>query len=70
MVITKDIYGEHHRDVAVTYHNLGNVYSRLGQYSEAKEHYVKALISRIEIYGIELNSLYACAATGEIWDLN
>ena len=45
------IYGEHHGDVAASYNNLGAVYSDLGQYSEAKEYYEKALIITKEIYG-------------------
>ena len=51
LVITKEIHGEHHADVAASYNNLGAVYSGLGQYSEAKEYYEKALIIRKEIYG-------------------
>ena len=50
LVITKEIYSEHHADVAASYNNLGAVYSGLGQYSEAKEYYEKALIIRKEIY--------------------
>jgi len=50
LIITKEIYGEHHADVAASYNNLGAVYSGLGQYSEAKEYCEKALIIRKEIY--------------------
>ena len=51
LIIRKEIYGEHHGDVAASYYNLGTVYSDLGQYSEAKGNHEKALIIRREIYG-------------------
>ena len=49
----KEIYGEHHGDVARSYSNLGYVYSALGQYNQAKEYYEKSLAIRKEIYGEE-----------------
>ena len=51
LIIRKEIYGEHHGDVAASYNNLGTVYSDLGQYGEAKENHEKALIIRKEIFG-------------------
>ena len=42
--IRKEIYGENHCDVAASYNNLAIVHSDLGQYSEAKEYYEKALM--------------------------
>ena len=50
LIIRKEIYGEHHGDVAASYNNLRNVYIFLGQYSEAKEYYEKALIIGKEIH--------------------
>ena len=50
-MIRKEIYGEHHGNVAASYNNLGNVYVFLGQYNEAKENYEKALNIGKEIYG-------------------
>ena len=47
----KEIYGEHHGDVAASYNNLGNVYRDLGQYNQAKEYHEKSLAIRKEIYG-------------------
>ena len=49
LIIRREIYAEHHGDVAASYNNLGIVYKNLGQYSEAKEYYEKALIIRQEI---------------------
>ena len=51
LAITKEIYGEHHGDVARSYNNLGNVYSALDQYNQAKEYHEKSLAIRKEIYG-------------------
>ena len=51
LIIRKEIYGEHHGDVATSYDNLGTVYSDLGQYSKAKENHEKGLIIGKEIYG-------------------
>ena len=51
LIIRKEIYGEHHGDVAASYNNLGTVYSDLGQYGEAKANHEKALIIRKEIFG-------------------
>ncbi|CAH3145736.1 unnamed protein product, partial [Porites evermanni] len=39
LIIRKEIYAEHHGDVAASYNNLGTVYSDLGQYGEAKENH-------------------------------
>ena len=47
----KNIYGEHHGDLAQSYNNLGTVYSHLGQYNQAKEYFEKSLAIRKEIYG-------------------
>ncbi|KAM7441747.1 hypothetical protein ABFA07_009212 [Porites harrisoni] len=51
LAISKEIYGEHHDDVAQSYNNLGNVYINLAQYSQAKEYHQKSLAIRKEIYG-------------------
>ena len=51
LIIRKEIYAEHHGDVAASYNNLGTVYSDLGQYGEAKENHEKALIISKEIFG-------------------
>ncbi|CAH3158308.1 unnamed protein product, partial [Porites evermanni] len=51
LVMRKEIYGEHHGDVATSYNNLGNVYSDLGQHNQAKECHEKSLAIRKEIYG-------------------
>ena len=51
LAITKEIYGEHHRDVAASYNNLGSVYINLGQYNQAKEYHENSLTMRKEIYG-------------------
>ena len=39
--------------MGASYNNLGVVYQHLGQYSEAKEFYEKALIIRKKIFGDE-----------------
>ena len=49
--LEKKIYDEHHGDLAQSYNNLGTVYSHLGQYNQAKEHFEKSLAIRKEIYG-------------------
>ena len=41
---SKKIFGEEHANVVSCYNNLGNDYQHLGQYSEAKQNYEKALI--------------------------
>ena len=53
--IYKATYGTHvhHYKVALTYDNLGTVYSHLGQYNEANEYYEKALIIRKKNFGNE-----------------
>ena len=51
LAIRKEIYGEHHGDVAANYNNLGTVYSALGQYNQAKEYYEKSLAISKKIYG-------------------
>ena len=53
LIITKEIFGEEHCDVATSYNKLGNVYEALGQYNEAKECQEKALIMRKNIFGEE-----------------
>jgi len=35
--------GEKHTDIARTLHNLGNLYSAMGNHQQAKEHYQRAL---------------------------
>ena len=47
----KEIYGEHHGDVAASYNNLGTVYSDLGLCNQVKEYYEKSLAIGKEIYG-------------------
>ena len=47
----KEIYDEHHSDIAASYNNLGNVHTDLDQYSKAKEYHEKALVIRKKIYG-------------------
>ena len=51
LAIKKEIYGEHHGDVATSYNNLGTVNSALGQYNQAKEYHEKSLAIRKEVYG-------------------
>ncbi|CAH3181914.1 unnamed protein product, partial [Porites lobata] len=51
LAIRKEIYGEHHGDVATNYNNLGTVYSDLGQYIQAKEYHEKSLAISKEICG-------------------
>ena len=51
LVIKKEVYGEHHANVATVYFNLGVVYSDLGQHSQAKEHHDKALTIRKAVHG-------------------
>ncbi|XP_073231157.1 uncharacterized protein [Porites lutea] len=51
LAISKQIYGEHHGEVADSYNNLGLVYRNLGQYNQAKEYHKKSLSIRKEIYG-------------------
>ena len=51
LAIKKQIYGEHHGDVATSYKNLGNVYRDLGQHSQAKKYHEKSLAVSKGIYG-------------------
>ena len=51
LAIRKEIYGEHHGDVATSYNNLGTVYWKLGLYNQAKEYYEKSLAIKKEIFG-------------------
>ena len=53
MTISESILGKEHAAVAGSYINLGNVLRKLGDYSEAKEHYMKALEITKKIYGEE-----------------
>ena len=49
----KEIYGEHHGDVAASYNNLGAVYIDLGLYNQVNECYGKSLAIGRDIYGEE-----------------
>ena len=51
LAIRKEIYGEHHGDVATSYNDLGNVFWELHQYNQAKEYYEKSFSIRKDIYG-------------------
>ena len=51
--ISRSVLGKEHAAVAGSYINLGNVLRKLGEYSEAKEHYMKALLITKKIYGEE-----------------
>ena len=42
LVFQKEIYGEHHGDVAKSYNNLGIVYGKIAQYNLAKEYHEKS----------------------------
>ena len=55
MIITKEIYGQHHGHVAASYSNLGNVYRDLGQYSQAKYYYERASMIRKKILSEQQN---------------
>ena len=44
LMIRKNIFGEDHTDVALSYNNLASVYSSLAEYNQAKELYEKALV--------------------------
>ena len=50
LVFQKEIYGEHHGDVAKSYNNLGILYGKLVQYNLAKEYHEKSLIIRKKLY--------------------
>ena len=56
LAIQKEIYGEHHCDVAASYNNLGLVCCDLGEYNQAKEYYEKSLAIKKEIYHGEYHS--------------
>ena len=49
LAIKKEIYGEHHGDIAGSYSNLGLVYSALGQYNQAKEYQQKCRLSKNDL---------------------
>ena len=51
--ISRSVLGKEHAAVAGSYINLGNVLRKLGDYSEAKEHYLKALLITKKTYGEE-----------------
>ena len=51
LAIRKEIYGEHHGDVATSYNNLGKVHSDLGQFKQAEDYHQKSLAIRKDIYG-------------------
>ena len=44
LMIRKNIFGEDHTDVALSYNNLASVYYTLGKYNQAKELHEKALV--------------------------
>lgn len=44
LIINRKIFDDKHPTVALCYYYLGNVYRHLGQDSEAKEYYEKAVI--------------------------
>ena len=46
LMLYKEIFGEDHADVAISYSNLASVYDRLGEYNQAKELHKKALTIR------------------------
>jgi len=50
-----NLYGENNKDVATSYNNLGNTYSKIAQYDKALEFVLKSLEIRKNIYG-EINS--------------
>ena len=45
------LYGPDHPDTATSYHNIGRVYHRLGDYAKALEYYRKALDIRERVLG-------------------
>ena len=44
LMIRKNIFGEDHTDVALSYNNFASVYCTLGKYNQAKELHEKALV--------------------------
>ena len=44
LMVRKNIFGEDHTDVALSYNNLASVYCTLGKYNQAKELHEKALV--------------------------
>ena len=53
LVIMKNIFGEVHRNVALSYNNLGLVHEDLGQYNKGKVYHEKALIISKKVFGEE-----------------
>ena len=51
LMIRKNIFGEDHTDVALSYNNLASVYCTLGKYNQAKELHEKALVIWKKING-------------------
>jgi len=47
------VYGEHtnHSDIALSYDNVGNVHTQLGNYDTALEHYTKSRKMLEAVYG-------------------
>ena len=50
-MIMKKIVGEKYADVATCCNNLASVYTRLGEYNQAKELYEKTLMIRKKSFG-------------------
>ena len=51
LAVRREIYGDHHGDVAASYNNLGLVCSALCQYNQAKKYHERSLAITQEIYG-------------------
>ena len=51
LAIKKQVYGDSHPDVAISYNNIGLVYDDLGDYVRALEYHQQSLAIKIQLYG-------------------
>jgi tetratricopeptide (TPR) repeat protein len=54
--IRERVFGIEHPDTAITYNNLGRLYSKQGRYKEAEEYYLKELKIYEVKFGVEYPS--------------
>ena len=50
-VIKKQIFGDSHPDVAISYNNIGRIYDAQGDYVRALEYHQQSLAIKIQMYG-------------------
>ena len=51
--LAEELYGKEHKNTAVSYNNIGEVYNEQGDYDKALEYHQKALLIREKVLGTE-----------------